>query len=644
MRHFTISNPPLSPSPLRKSSKPPQMDGGMSDFDDDDDDDDDDDEELLKLKVERIEAMMKLKRLQKQQKKKFENGAAINGAKNTEPNASQEENSQPASVQVPVSPTARRVVGQPPASPKSPSRILLGIDKGLTGRDISLRRAPQYRNGRPQPSRAPSPRRPVKTFSQRLAEERSREKAKFEKQRQIEKSRSKGFAFLDDPFSENNNTSGTLSTKAAQNATFSFRSAISSSDQTLQSANASSLQTAPRTERSNSISVPTAQEAKEETTDEAGFDSYSGLHLLRRTTPHTMVCRHLTSKKIFQLPQLLKTVVSPTYEAPDVEGDWVVLGVISSKSEPRNVGQNTTANKTGKKYMVMQLTDLKWEIDLFLFGTGFKRFWKLPLGTIIALLNPGIMKPRNADSGRFSLTIPDDGDDNVLEIGVARDLGFCKSLKRDGKECSSWVDIRHTHFCNFHVEHAVSKARTSRPEVNSMSRLFSPPKNGGVRPKNYFGGERGVRSAGGANSKDSGLLHEGPMPDLPQRLGGAGGNVYIAPGRSTASLLDDEDYLAGRFHRGTKEERLMKRLEDSKQERDLTKRIIQAQGREGGIGTQYLKTRLGDTASEKEKFAAAREKEVVATEKAMVQFPSSTNFIFYIITNLHFYIRRHPKL
>jgi minichromosome maintenance protein 10 len=572
-----MSNPPLSPTPLRKSSQPSQLDGGASDSEDTDEDED---EEMLKLKLQRIEAKLKLKKLQKQQRKK-----KAEDTTSTESETLSQQATAPvaATVLVPLSPSARRESAQVPPSPKSPSRVLLGIDKGLKGRDVSLRRAPQYRRQPPGAVRPPSPRRPAKTFSQRLAEERVQERTKYERQRAIEMSRSNGFGLGNDGGGSGNRT---LSAEAAQQATHTFTSALSKLDMTAQSTSSSS----------QSFESTVSLAPKEEPTDEAGFDSFSGLHLLRRTTPHATVARHLSSKTIFQLPQLLKTVISPSYEPPEVEGDWITIAVICSKSEPRNVGQNTNAQKTDKKYMVMQLTDLKWEIELFLFGAGFERFWKLPVGTVIALLNPGILKPRNADSGRFSLTLADDGGDSILEIGVARDLGFCKSVKRDGKQCGTWVDARHTHFCAFHVEQTVKKARVGRAEVNSMGKLFSPPKKGTSKPRQFGGRGRG-------KGRDDGLQREGPIVDLPQRMGGAGGNVFIAPGRSTAALLDDEDYLSANFHRGTKDERLSKRLEEGKKEKQLTKRIIEAQGREGGIGTQYLKTRIGDAGAEMERNA-----------------------------------------
>ncbi|RPB01992.1 hypothetical protein L873DRAFT_1788022 [Choiromyces venosus 120613-1] len=581
---------PTSPSPLRKAALPSPFGGGDGTYDDDDDnDEEEEDEETLQLKLAQIEAKLKLKRLRKKQ-------------------ASQQlaSSKSKAVVQVPLSPTS---VKTEPVLPKSPSRVLLGIDKGLTGRDVSLRRAPSLRAGNSRPGTA-SLQRPKKTFSERIAEERRNDREKAERQRMIENSRSKGFAnFGNGP--PPSFTSGPPSTfgpgGVLQSSASSSSAAISQRPQPPlpQSSAAPKGITDPFTSSPTPTPIPPPSSSQDPNpTDEGGFDTFSGLHLSRRLITHVTLSRHLSPKTIFQLPHLLKTVKSPDFEPPDVPGDWVVMGIICSKSPPRDVGQNTQKKGTGK-YMVLQITDLKWEVELFLFGAGFDKFWKVGVGTVVALLNPGIMKPRVADTGRFSLTITDGGE-QLLEVGHARDLDYCKSVKRDGKRCAAWVDKRHTSYCTFHVEQGVNKSRVTRAEVNSVSRMFSPPRQkGGVRPRKFLS-----RGKSGEPVRDDGLLPDsaagGGISDLPQRAGGAGGKVFIAPGRSTASLLDDADtFLRGA---GSKEDRVRKRLADAQKEQELTKRIIKSQGREGGVGVDYLKKQVRwgeDEVEKRQKDAAA---------------------------------------
>lgn len=579
-------NPPFSPSPLRhNTSLPSPFDGANSDPGSDDDDDED--EEMLQLKLAAIQAKLKLKKLQKKRKEAGDGQGSEARPSNAERRPSTVSRSQQPKVQVPHSPVAPKAE---PLAPKSPSRVLLGIDKGLRGRDVSLRRPPPYRAVN---TRATSPsEQPRKTYSERIAEERAKEMAKTERQRVVEKSRSTGFSF-GEPLATSFNAGGNGGASTGDVGNALVLATLPPPPHPTPGGSRFRPPTGlalPAHEHDPFISASTAATTNEADTDSAGFDTFSTLHLSSRLIPHPTLSRHLSTKTIFLLPTLLKAVVAPEFEPPDIEGDWVVMGIICSKSEPRDVGQNTGYRKKGaessSKYMVMQLTDLKWEVEIFLFGSGFDKFWKVSVGTIVAIMNPGIMKPRNADTGRFSLTLSDDSD-TLLEVGRSRDLAFCKSIKRDGKQCHQWVDKRHTHYCSFHVEAGIKKARVGRAEVNSMSKLFSPPKKGQVRPKRFFG--KGAGGGGGSGARDDGLLHEGPISDMPRRAGGAGGKVFVAPGRSAKSLLDDDGYLGDAFHRGSKEERLQKRLAASEKERAITRRIIESQGRDGGVGVDYLK-------------------------------------------------------
>lgn len=233
--------------------------------------------------------------------------------------------------------------------------------------------------------------------------------------------------------------------------------------------------------------------------------------------------------------------------------------------------------------MVLTLTDLTWSLDLYLFTTAFTRFWKLTPGTVIAILNPSIMPPlpSKTDTGRFSLVLSS-SDDTVLEVGTSRDLGFCKSIKRDGKVCSSWIDSRKTEFCDWHVDRQVEKVKRGRMEVNTITAPFAPGGRKGART-GFFGG--GSRRAKGDHCKDDGLLREGAQYDR-----ATSSRFFVAPGalgitgRSAVNLLDDELDLA---NRGLgKEERLRRRLAEREKEREIARKL----GEGGkGMGGEYLR-------------------------------------------------------
>ncbi|GME42007.1 Zinc finger Mcm10/DnaG-type protein [Neofusicoccum parvum] len=214
--------------------------------------------------------------------------------------------------------------------------------------------------------------------------------------------------------------------------------------------------------------------------------------------------------------------------------------------------------------MVLHLTDFKWEVDVFLFGTAFTTFWKLTPGTLIAILNPGIMPPRDKRTGQFSLKLGS-SEDTILEIGSSRDLGFCKSVKKDGQECGTWIDKRKTEFCDFHVYMQVEKSKRGRMEVNTMTGFGK-----GLSGKNGGGPEE-------TNRRYDKYLHE-TMYMLPKHLSG----------RSTADRLDHDDDA---INRGMSREELhRKRLAERERERELADKL----GRIGSkAGSEYMRFRAG---------------------------------------------------
>ncbi|EMR08172.1 hypothetical protein PNEG_03346 [Pneumocystis murina B123] len=235
------------------------------------------------------------------------------------------------------------------------------------------------------------------------------------------------------------------------------------------------------------------------------YDSYSMLYLSKRNISHDELSFYFKGKKIFLLPELLKTVTAPTYEFPDHDNDCVVIGIIAYKSIPKHIQNEKKDANIKSRYCVLTLTNLKWEISLFLFDGAFERYWKIQVGYIIAILNPGIMKPKKIDSGNFSLVLSHEYD-SLLELGLSRDLGFCNALRRDGKQCTSWVDIRHSEVCGFHVDQGMHKIRNARMEVATGTRLYSPKKSKYISSK--VGYSKGPKSAEGLLAEHTGWVHD----------------------------------------------------------------------------------------------------------------------------------------
>ena len=664
----------------------------------DDDGDDDEDEETLQLRLQALKAKLKLKKLQQ---KKGGNPSNNSDIENEHPGSSLKNSTiasnstavdkdwvkleQPLrktierqAVQVPVSPSRKSVTRE---TPKSPGRVLLGIDKGLKGKNVSLRRAPESKSlqvlddpfledtlrSRSQSKQSGKPSSNIglqssnsrtMTFSEKIADTRQHDKEQRNKARQLQAQRSTGFGMKKEELESLRDTAQEEATlKVASHEQTTVKPTFSR-EEVLRAANKpngglirrnsttlanqavrrgkefANPNADPRFERpaerppkarsplSRPTTLPKTSGTKPTSTDASLFEPFSSIHLTKRLIPHDSLTKALSKKSILLLPDVLANIKAPDYSFPDdLEADCVILAVIASKSSPLahkdqhpkaakappsstdiptssfTEAAESEANERGK-YMALTLTDLKWTLDLYLFGSAFTRWRKLASGTVIAILNPNIMPPppHNPHNNRFSLTL-NSNDDTILEIGTSRDLGWCSSVKKDGKQCDAWIDKRHTSVCEFHVDRVVEKTRRGRMEVNGISAAFAPGGKKGSR-SGFWGGGGGGKKHGnsmswlgghsnnrGEEADKNGLRPEGARYDRSsQTMFFVGGRVPMAAGQSAATLLDAD----GLADRGGREERVRKRLAERERERQIARQL----GEKGqGMGGEYLKLR-----------------------------------------------------
>ncbi|KAI4149453.1 MAG: hypothetical protein L6R39_002503, partial [Caloplaca ligustica] len=562
-----------SPSPLKKGSTRPIF-GQLqrkNKAPTPPEEEDDEDEETLQLRLQALEAKLKLKRLQQKKNKHNPTGSDIENERprgsstysDSTSRSNQHQDSMksepllraraPHAVQVPVSPQRKLTTKE---APKSPGRVLLGIDKGLKGKNVSLRRAPEptssptlddpfleyalqtKSSSRPayqfrDKGREDGPRSRPMTFSEKIAETRQRDKELQEKTRKLQSQRSTGFGIglqaLESlkttvekdakskapsdkqPFAEPTfSREEVLRAAGKPNGGLLSRGKCSTANQAVsrrkdfKNPNASPEFTKPakpppktRSPSPKPGKTKTASSKNQPPSDPSLFEPFSSVHLSKRLIPHESLTETFSGKSILLLPNVLGTVKAPDYSfSDDLEADIVILAIIASKSTPLThkdhhktttgtAPASTSASDTPKtslaeaaeseinergKYMALTLTDLKWTLDLYLFSSAFTRFRKLTPGTVIAILNPNIMPPppHNPHTNRFSLTLHSN-EDTILELGTSRDLGWCSSVKKDGKLCDAWIDKRHTTVCEFHVDCVIEKTRRGRMEINGVN-------------------------------------------------------------------------------------------------------------------------------------------------------------------------------
>jgi minichromosome maintenance protein 10 len=603
-----------SPSPVKMRDNAQSATQAMS-LDSEDEDVEDEDEEMLQLKLQAIQAKLKLKKLQKAKKEGGDDGNSVRASSRTDllPTSPQRrrplQNQRPlrateSSVEVPLSPTRER---QLPAEPVSPARRRLGLNAPAKAAEVSLKRARDgtqiKRTDSLRSERVAQASKPL-SFSERLNQSRTDAQDHQAKQERIHSVRSTGFGSTHtSTFSEvlRSTALNGHSTPPSEGRSKRPSSAHQMNSPTkLEREPAIARSASTRTSRPGRSGKPrvdglfaalsqdnhtSKSEAEQDNSTSGqqslGYDTFSQIHLSKRNIPHVDVARAMADKEIYTLPRLLKEVKAPHYDPPDCESDFVVFAVLASKSSPfdqkaahrtsdESKAQDDAFDAPRNKFMVFRLTDLQWEVDCFLFGTAFDQFWKLTPGTLLAILNPGIMAPKgNQNTGQFSLKLGS-SEDCVMEIGVARDLGFCIAVKKDGSQCGSWVNKTSTEICDFHMELEIDRNRKHRMEVNTMWRGRSK-ENKRPNSSQVYGFER----KGEKEKKQNTTYHRefGRLYTVP---GGGGG------GRSAASLLDAEDMA----HGAEQEEQSRKRIADAQRERDLARKL----GEMGtGVGAEYMK-------------------------------------------------------
>ncbi|KKY34609.1 putative cell division cycle protein [Diaporthe ampelina] len=329
------------------------------------------------------------------------------------------------------------------------------------------------------------------------------------------------------------------------------------------------------------------------------------------------MARAVSGKTTYSIQDLLRQVKAPDWSLPDDVVDSVVFGIVASKSDPRHHKPQYDA-ETGKmkqsdrgKYMVINLVDLQYEVELFLFNSGFERFWKLSTGTVVAILNPDIMPPPpgRADTGRFSLTINSDAD-TILELGVARDLGYCKSVKADGSLCNSWVNARRTEHCEFHTNTALSRTRSARQEINGTGGLGNGFKGHRSQDRTWKESAEAKRQA--KVEEEHGKFDRETRSRYFMNGGGRG--------QSASSLIDRDGIFADTKERA---EGLKRKLAAQEKERDIAKKLGEMGS--GSMGGEYMRISGAQPAPESSR-AGSRATSRLSGTRGPRTVPSSSTF------------------
>ncbi|XP_018009087.1 protein MCM10 homolog isoform X2 [Hyalella azteca] len=154
----------------------------------------------------------------------------------------------------------------------------------------------------------------------------------------------------------------------------------------------------------------------------------------------------------------------------EIEGDWVTIAVLVAKTPPKT-------SQKGTQYSVWQLTDLRdctKTVGLFLFSGAHSGLWKTTVGSVVAILNAQIMKDRQGDSSSNLVTLSINNAMNLMLMGTARDLGWCKGRTKANASCRQFVNKSVCEFCVFHVQREYQKTSSKRADLQSSFSARGP--------------------------------------------------------------------------------------------------------------------------------------------------------------------------
>ncbi|KAI5636605.1 mcm10 replication factor domain-containing protein [Phthorimaea operculella] len=133
-------------------------------------------------------------------------------------------------------------------------------------------------------------------------------------------------------------------------------------------------------------------------------------------------------------------------EHEDNSRDWVIAGVIVRKSTPKK-------SQKGNQFIIWTLSDLKDDlktVSMFLFRKAYNDLWKTSEGTVVAVLNPNVLDKSQNSADQACLSV--ETSDRVMILGQSKDLGVCKSKKKNGEPCTAIVNLSKCEHCIYHVK------------------------------------------------------------------------------------------------------------------------------------------------------------------------------------------------
>ncbi|KAK9761083.1 hypothetical protein K7432_014278 [Basidiobolus ranarum] len=186
-------------------------------------------------------------------------------------------------------------------------------------------------------------------------------------------------------------------------------------------------------------------------------EPYSNLRIKNRKFPIETMNERMYDRQMIRLSNIQKNVVRD-----DIPGNWVTIGVIGEK-KPLKI------TKKGDPYYVIKISDFKTTISVIMFGKIYEKLWAEPLGSMVAILNPKILRPTDRSA---NVAIQVDHPNKFMNMGESVDFGLCTAVKKDGLNCNAVIDSRLGEYCESHLLMSYRKQRMNRMEFATGISIF----------------------------------------------------------------------------------------------------------------------------------------------------------------------------
>lgn len=200
-----------------------------------------------------------------------------------------------------------------------------------------------------------------------------------------------------------------------------------------------------------------APEPKGKTNSDVYTDPVFGIRITKPLVSSATLWDRMQGREAINMMRVKRHVANE-----DLSKDWVIGGVIVRKSDSKK-------SQKGSQFLIWTLSDLKDDlktVSLFLFRKAYNDLWKTPEGTVVAILNPNVLDRSQNSNDQACLSV--DNTQRVMILGHSKDLGVCKSKKKNGEPCTAFVNLSQCEHCIYHIKQEYQKF-SKRQELQSST-------------------------------------------------------------------------------------------------------------------------------------------------------------------------------